>query len=575
MQIGDLKRRNIKGNKMNYSLKSVRPKIAQRALLLGLAAGVQVAYADDVSPNEYAKAIDQVNYQGASQETLARPSFNEALTPMANRFLGQTPSAAQIDELTAEMSAALRKTGLVVARVLVTDADKQAARETGVLRFTVFEGRVGKISVTNTSKVNTERLLKTLANAVCGDASEVDPKTGVCVGSPPLTDGRIERATLNASDIPGVRLKSIGLSGQDVGVGETQAVIVAEPRGDANQYSVGFDNYGANSLGRARIALSAQMANLFGEGDVTSARVQATAEKLYTGNLSYSMPLGYSGLRGNTGVSRTEYTVGGIDMTGVSNSAFVGVSYPVLRAFDYNVVAGLNYDYAKSKGKFKGKLLTSSDIGGARLSINVDDGDRRRDLGQSFTRFGLNYSVGDVKIKDAASLAADQEGPKTDGMYHKVDFNLFRKQNLNAARDPLYAILQLRGQFANKNLDGSLKMSSGGPSGIRAYPVEEPSGNSSAAISIDLRQPISIGSGMKLIPGVFVDVGRYAQNKGSYGELNKDNDRTLAAAGVSLEVQTKYNLTAGLMWAHRLGNEKSIASPDSKSRLWVTLGMSF
>ena len=121
---------------MNYSLKSVRPKIAQRALLLGLAAGVQVAYADDFSPNEYAKAIDQVNYQGASQETLARPSFNEALTPMANRFLGQTPSAAQIDELTAEMSAALRKTGLVVARVLVTDADKQAARETGVLRFT-------------------------------------------------------------------------------------------------------------------------------------------------------------------------------------------------------------------------------------------------------------------------------------------------------------------------------------------------------------------------------------------------------------------------------------------------------
>jgi hemolysin activation/secretion protein len=522
-------------------------------------------------------AVKEVKFVGLQNQELVTSGLHDDLMPLAilgKSLVGKNLSNDEVDDSAVKMSELSRATGRVVSRILVTDADKASAAQTGVLKFMVLEGVVGKVSVTNSSKVKDSRIAKTIAAAVCDSSDDA----GNCSGTRVLTAKTMERATLNAGDIPGVRLSPLNLSGDGVGVGQTHITVVADlpaaPMDKFTAYSLGFDNYGAKSVGQNRIAGSLTATNLMGEGDVTTASFTATDKSLYSGAFNFSAPIGYSGLRGYAGLSSSYFNVSEANLVGRSDGVSVGLSYPILRAFDYNLRAAVGFGTGNGKSTFNGETLGQSSSDMLNLGLSLDDGDRRRELGDSFTRGSLNVTSGKLKLKDAASIAFDASSAQTQGSYMKTSYVLLRKQNLtDKGADALYLVGNIHGQTANKNLSGGDKLGTGGVGGVRAYPSDEPAADTGNVLQLDLRQPLTLG-GTRVVIGAFYDAAQVNLHKNNWqaGTVNK---RSLSGYGLSLEVQPNAGSSIGLMWAKRLGNQDSIADPASKSRFWATAGIQF
>ncbi len=522
--------------------------------------------------------IKEVNFVGVNNALLTQPSMQYRILPTGKNLVGKSVTDAQIEEAAVQMSQISRNEGLVVSRVLVTPADKAIALQTGVLKFTVLEGVVGKVNVINTSKVNDERLVKTLASAVCSSVT-VDAKTpnsGVCDGNQVLQAKAMERATLLVADLPGVQVSPIGLSGKEVGIGQTAMAVKVDSNPNVKPVTLKaeIDNYGARSVGTNRLTLSAIGINLLGNGDVTSGSVTASNRKLYSGNLNFSAPIYYSGLRGNVGLSKTYFTVDNVKLAGHSEGITLGLSHPLARVYDYNLKGTVNYNHSTGKSTFGGSLLSDNGSDTVALGLSLDDGDKLRQLGQSYTQASIGFLAGRLKIQDLASQKADALSANNAGSYSKVTYSVLRKQNLTDAADGKapYALLNVRGQMAEKNLAGGEKMTLGGISGVRAYPADEPSADQGNVLQMDIRQPFQLGS-VAMNAGVFFDVASVKLNAKPW--TTNANRRTLKGYGVGLDVQPMNNVALSLLWAKPVGSETSITDPTKKSRVWVGASAQF
>ncbi len=540
---------------------------AVSAIVLGLSASTLWAQV----------AVKEVKFVGLQNQELVTSGLHDDLMPLAimgKSLVGKSLSNDQIDETSVKMSEMSRATGRVISRILVTDADKASAAQTGVLNFMVLEGMVGKVTVTNSSKVSNTRLAKTIAAAVCDSADDA----GNCTGNRVLTAKTMERAALNVGDIPGVRLSPLNLSGDGVAVGQTHITVVADlpaaPWDKQVVSSIGVDNYGAKSIGQNRVAGAITATNLMGEGDVTTASLTATDKELYSGSFNFSAPIWYSGLRGYVGLSSSYFNVSEVNLVGRSDGVSFGLSYPILRAFDYNLRASAGFATSNGKSTFNGTTLGQSSSDMLNLGLSLDDGDRRRELGESFTRAGVNFTSGKLKLKDIDSIALDATSAQTQGSYIKTSYMILRKQNLtDKGADGLYLVGNIRGQTANKNLSGGEKIGTGGVGGVRAYPSDEPAADTGNVLQLDLRQPLRLG-GTRVIIGAFYDAAQVNLYKNNW-QPGVANKRSLSGYGLSLEVQPSAGSSLGLMWAKRLGNQDSIADPGSKSRFWATAGIQF
>lgn len=515
--------------------------------------------------------VTAVDFSPVSDVKFQKDVVEKRLTSIGSSLIGEDVASLNLTDTAAKMSEASRSAGWLISRVVVTPADKQAAMKTGVLRFTVLEGAVGKITLNNTSKVKTRRLAKTLGTALC-DKYELQGDTLVCEGGKPLTNASFERAELLLSDIPGVQLGVPSLSADGVSVGETHLTEGVTPLGRRLQFSLGVDNYGSSSVGHARFVGTVSGVNLLGEGDVLRVLATATDKSYYGGDIDFSLPIGYSGLRWYVNASSTYFTINDSDLTGRSTGVATGLSYPIFRAFGYDLRA--NIDLSKSWGRstFGGQELSNSITNALDAGLTWDDGDRRRLAGESFTAANFTLTNGHLNIASAASAEVDALTAQTQGQFTKAVYTLLRKQNLYSGTNAPYLLINLHGQFASKNLDAGDKMVTGGVTGARAYSTDEPMADTGHILQLDLRKPFTVKNTV-VTGGVFFDAAHVRINKDPWDA--SQNTRNLLDAGVSLDANIAKHASLGLMWAHRLGGEQSFANPGSSSQLWLTFSSQF
>lgn len=498
-------------------------------------------------------------------------SWDKKTDPLVNTIMEQTAGTlinrqilrTQIPQLEAELTKELRDSGFLIGQIVVSSKDQGIFEKTGELYFSIFLGKIGEIVVKNTSTVNNDWVKAVIDKNLCPNGVGDD-----CA----LTKKRFERMTQLLYDIVGLQTGTLEFSAQGMPIGQTQLTVTTAPKDSQIKSSVGADNYGFSSTGQYRLSASLSANNLFGVGDVLSLNVFTSNQGSISGALSVSGPLAANGLRWQTSVSRTQFDLPSLSNTkGFGNALSLGVAYPLVRGLDRNWTAGLNAVGVATYSETMGVNTANKTLKSGQLTLEGNSGDRSINLGQNSWFFNSALTMGEVT--DSANTSASSYAPL--GAYTKLAFQGIGKVILNE-KHSIFAVLNVRGQIASKNLDPYERMLVGGSTALRGYSVDQGSINQGAIITAELRKTINTDWG-QFTPVVFVDYlngqinhttyPNWQTNLG-YTNPNLSNHVTAADAGLGLDWNYFNQYSISVSWARRLPGSPTGTYGNGNSQFW-------
>lgn len=395
----------------------------------------------------------------------------------------------------------------------------------------------------------------------------------------------VERGLLNINDNPGVRTSLMLEPGIDPG---STKMVLDINEGPLVQGTVSVDNYGNRYTGDLRATASVDFNNPSGIGDqIGILGTKAIEGDLEIKKISYNFPIGTNGLRGGAFYSIVDFKVGkelsGSRFTGKAENANLNLKYPIYRSTAESLLTNFNYDKKYLYNATAGAATSDKELDNYTLGFTYQKIDQF--ISGGYTQVSINFTRGDLDLsKVADSLNTDQgtSGYKTNGSFNKQNLQLSRIQQL-----PEKFTLNFVGdaQFASKNLDTSEKMSLGGPSGVRAYPSGEASGDEGYRYSLDLRY--SLGNFPyfgDITPLIFYDYGRIKQykNKDVSTPSVTNNEYSLSGYGLGLEAANSNNFSLKFIAAHTNGSNPGASTQGNDSdgrkdntRYWVLANFSF
>jgi hemolysin activation/secretion protein len=267
-----------------------------------------------------------------------------------------------------------------------------------------------------------------------------------------------------------------------------------------------------------------------------------------------------------------EYRLGkefeSLDANGTAQIASIYGSYPLIRSRNYNLYAGIAFDYKTFQDRLD-STLTVTDKQAQVLLVSLY-GDHHDNLGGGgLSSYSLTLASGNLNIQTSAANTSDAATAKSNGIYNKLGFNATRLQNVTG---PLSLYASINGQFAFKNLDVSEKMELGGMYAVRAYPEGEAYADEGYVATLEARLQLPRFS--ERLPGQFhligfVDTGTVTINKTPW--TTETNRRTLSGAGIGLIWEEYHNFSVKTYYAHKLGNEAATSGPDSTGQFWIQI----
>jgi hemolysin activation/secretion protein len=440
----------------------------------------------------------------------------------------------------------------------------------GIVEIIVLEGRLGKVDVDPASQ---SRLDPDIANGIVASRAS----TGEELHPSDLDEGV---AILN--EIPGVAAKATLRAG--AGTGQTDALlsVTDAPMVTGN---VTLDNEGAAWTGRRRAFGTAAVNDALGFGEQAAVTTMKSANSRY-GRVALAAPVTYSGLTLGVNASRLDYTLAkALTPTPSDGDAWTAgatASYPLRRSLTMSSTLTLAYDHKSIvnrtviAGDTSNKNIDVANIG---LVNSLADGL----FGGGTNQFAIGGAVGRVDLSaDPEDKSADAGGPWTNGSYGKGLITASRTQPLAPL---LEAYASLGGQFAGKNLDSSEKFSLGGPSGVRAYPVNEGLGDDGALATAELRYRLV--ECVRLIG--FYDVGWIQQyhNPGFGGwrlggTTNEPNAYVLEGAGAGVSWTPLDALEVKVTAAHSIGPNpgrnqynNDVDGKHGRTQVWLSATAAF
>jgi hemolysin activation/secretion protein len=396
----------------------------------------------------------------------------------------------------------------------------------------------------------------------------------------------VERGLLNINDNPGVRTSLTLEPGIDPG---STKMILDVNEGPLVQGSVSVDNYGNRYTGDLRATASIDFNNPTGIGDqIGILGTKAIEGDLELKKIFYNFPIGSDGLRGGAFYSVVDFKIGkelktNPISTGKAENANLNLKYPIYRSSAESLLTNLNYDKKYLYNTSAGSVTSDKELDNYNLGFTYQKIDQL--FGGGYTQANINFTRGDLDLsKVPSSLSGDQTttGYKTNGSFNKQNIQLSRIQQLP---EKFTLNFVADAQFSSKNLDTSEKMSLGGPSGVRAYPTGEASGDEGYRYSLDLRYGLGnfpyFGD---VTPLIFYDYGRIKQfkNKGASTTAVANNEYSLSGYGLGLEAVNSNNFSLKFIAAHTNGGNPGASTlgkdSDGRSndtRYWILANMNF
>lgn len=394
-----------------------------------------------------------------------------------------------------------------------------------------------------------------------------------------LSAADLERGLLLANDLPGIHAEGLLEAGETQGA--TRLLIQLEDTpfltGD-----IGISNHGVKSTGLIQAMGGIALNNLAGIGDQLSLRALA-AKDIANAQLSYSLPVHPDGWRLGAHFSTLNYQLGeryqALEAEGKAHTAGLDLTGALLRQSERNLSLNLAYEHRRYEDDALDSPLRRQRIDAFTLGLSGDLRDSTYGGGISWGV--LQFTQGKLHIRDiAGDKAADAAGPRTQGDYNKLAFQANRLQALGSSGWQVQA--HLSGQWADGNLGSSEQFSLGGPSKVRAYPVNEGSGDEGLLLKLELQK--NLGNGWQAI--AFYDTGRIRQHKhtwaGWQGGSDQPNSYSLSGAGLGLNWnQDGWRLAASLASpidgnpGKDADGKNNDGSKPSALRGWISLGRLF
>ena len=492
---------------------------------------------------------------GGQQVTLQSVSlrgvsvFSEAdLLSVLGAVAGQSYDMAGLRGLASRVSDHYRSNGYPFARAFLPS---QALTD-GRLIIEVVEGRYGKVAAQGESAESAQRFLAPLQSGAVIESST------------------LERATLVLDDQPGFKAAPIIRPGQELGTGDLDVRVSRERLFSGD---VGLDNHGNRFTGEYRARLNVQADSPFMFGDQIRLNTLVSDEGMWLGSLSYSLPLGASGLRGNVGYAHTYYELSkdfaNLQSTGTAKVSTLGLSYPIIRSQKANLTLAATYRHKRLNDK---QQLAGTDDTKTSDSLPISLSFDQRDglWGGGITYGSLTYTTGRLKLGSVLENTDRTSGQNTRGSFDKWNLDIARVQATPVSNLNLFG--RVSAQKAGKNMDSSEGFSLGGANGVRAYPSGEGNGDEGWLLQLEVRYTMGQYS-----PYIFHDSGRVTlnANNGSLTAPASPNYRSIGGEGFGLRYnQGNWNLDANLSW-HSHGGKPLSDTADRSPRVWITAGYKF
>ncbi|WP_292256636.1 ShlB/FhaC/HecB family hemolysin secretion/activation protein [Marinospirillum sp.] len=484
---------------------------------------------------------DQLLLGGVAFSGNTRFSDEELLVLLADA-LGQSLDLAGLQSLANRISEHYRRQGYPFARAYLPP---QEVADGGVLQIRVLEGRYGQVKVE-------------------GDPEQVEGLTPYLAPLQPgelIDAAQMERSILLMSDLPGSRVAPIMRPGQQRGEGDLVVRALDEPR---YHLELGLDNHGNRYTGNWRTHAEIRANRLLVMGDELALRGMYTEEGMWLGRLSWSRPLGVSGLRGQVSAARTDYELGReLASSGIRGQADVfgvTVTYPLHRSQQSNLLLSGGYQY-KALDTYIPSLGNDEKSSHALpLTLQFD---RRDAWGGGGLFYGsLSWTPGHLTLD-----AADADSLNTAGLFHKVSLELTRLQRI----DERYTLFgRLASQWTSGNLDSSEGFSLGGANAVRAYPSGEAAGDLGWFVQSELRYSLT----EQWTPYLFVDAGGVRVNA-SPTVSSGDPSRHLSGAGPGVRFsQGRWSFDTSLAWRIS-GEEAEAEGKDRNLHFWFSTTYQF
>ncbi len=472
--------------------------------------------------------------------------FSDAeLAAVLGGVVGKSFDLAGLNGLAQQLSTHYRDSGYPFARVYVPE-QKLAD---GQVTLAIVEGCYGQVSATGAPRFISD------AQGFLGAL-----KPGAVIDTQSLA-----RATLILSDQPGARTAPLVRPGQAFGSGDLIVEVSATP---AITGEVGIDNAGSRYTGRDRLRFNLQADSPFMLGDQATLKSSYSTEGQWLGQLGYSLPLGFSGLRGQLGVAHTYYELAkefaNLQASGTARITSAGLSYPIIRTAMANLSVAATYQHKQLEDK-RGATATRSDKRSEVLPLTLQF-DRRDALGGGGITYGsVSLTTGRLKL-DGASAAADAATAQSNGSFRKWGLDVARVQATPIDKLSLYG--RATAQWASKNLDSSEDFGLGGAGGVRAYPGGEGFGDDGWVVQMEARYQLGSAA-----PYVFWDSGRVKFNHRPWDAGTRA--RSLSGGGLGVRYSSgPWSADASLAWRGHGGEAQSEPS-SSQPRLWIAAGWRF
>ncbi|MBU0986546.1 MAG: BamA/TamA family outer membrane protein [Proteobacteria bacterium] len=477
------------------------------------------------------------------------------LEALLSDCIGKELGFAELKRLAERVTIYLREQkGYLLARAYLPKQDITA----GIIEIAVIVGRIeGKVRV---NVKEPRRISQNLLEGIAGKAL----KAGSAIRME-----EIERAVLLMNDLPGIASNASLEQGAAPG---TTRLGIDVTEGPLISGLISGDNYGDRYTGIWRGTGQIAVNDPFGLGDQLSLYIIG-AEHMYQGTANYFLPLGSTGLTWSLSCTGLYYELGddlaSLNANGRANTFATRFGYPILRTRSASVWAGLGFEYIMLSDEANG--TTTSDrklqVGNVGLSGNFFD---------SFGGGGLSSANlilynGNLDLSDlAADETSDDAGPRSDGNFVRATYSLARLQRLTR-RISLFG--SVRGQITDNNLNSSQKIILGGPTGVRAYPVGEASGDEGHIMTIETRFDMpETPSWAKMQLVGFIDTGYVKLHKdpwtASITNATNSNDYWLSGAGAGIIIVMANLYGLRLSYAHKIGDNpgRSIAGNDADNR---------
>ena len=480
------------------------------------------------------------------------------LTPLLAGYVGRPLTFEELRNAAAEISLYYRAQGYVAT----VSVPKQEVSD-GIVLLRVLESRFGDVTVDPASdgRVDPELLKEIVRHAM--------PP-----GAP--TDMRLlDRGLLLAGDVPGALVTGGLAAGTEEGRSDLVLLSRSKPLWSG---SLSVDNSGSRSTGEARALASVSLASPQGWGEQFSADILKSEGARY-GRFGFGFPVGYEGSRLSLGVSRMDYELVSADyvaarLAGQSTSWNAEYVRPLARSrvFNVNFTAGLDakgFHNTAASTVVSDYALRSASVG---LSANVYDGW----LGGGVTNAQLLWSVGDLDLAGSPNQASVANTTRAEGRFQKLRLGFTRTQNLS---ESFVLAASVNGQVASKNLDSAEKLFAGGVGGVRAYPVNEGSGDNGYVALLEGRWQFA--SRWQAI--AFVDHARVQVNAdNAINGAAAKNSLTYEGAGLGLSWAGPADTVWRATWSRRIGDnpnpKPSGADQDGSlylDRFWFSVAFNF